>query len=55
MAILLHRLGWSVGITCLLKTAANPALEGITIAQGTDGNTPWALHSEMADMVMDRP
>jgi imidazolonepropionase-like amidohydrolase len=24
---------------------------GVTIALGTDGNTPWAVHTEMADMV----
>jgi imidazolonepropionase-like amidohydrolase len=25
--------------------------EGVTIAMGTDGNTPWGAHLEMADMV----
>jgi imidazolonepropionase-like amidohydrolase len=24
---------------------------GVTIVMGTDGNTPWAPHEEMADMV----
>src|SRR5690606_11515937 len=27
------------------------ASEGVRIALGTDGNTPWAAHVEMADMV----
>jgi imidazolonepropionase-like amidohydrolase len=31
-----------------LKRASS---EGITIAMGTDGNTPWGPHLEMADMV----
>lgn len=33
------------------RNLARLAGEGVTIALGTDGNTPWAAHVEMADMV----
>jgi imidazolonepropionase-like amidohydrolase len=33
------------------RNLARVSREGITIALGTDGNTPWAPHLEMADMV----
>lgn len=34
------------------RNLARLANEGMTIAMGTDGNTPWAPHVEMEDMVM---
>jgi secreted protein with Ig-like and vWFA domain len=34
-----------------LTMAQQFAKEGITISMGTDGNTPWGPHLEMADMV----
>lgn len=33
------------------RNLARLSKEGMTIALGTDGNTPWAPHVEMADMV----
>jgi len=33
------------------RNLARVSREGITIALGTDGNTPWGPHLEMADMV----
>ena len=33
------------------RNLARFAKEGVKIAVGTDGNTPWAVHAEMADMV----
>ncbi|MGE0862750.1 MAG: amidohydrolase family protein [Vicinamibacterales bacterium] len=33
------------------RNLARLAAAGVTIAVGTDGNTPWAPHVEMADMV----
>lgn len=33
------------------RNLARLAREGVTIALGTDGNSPWAVHLEMADMV----
>lgn len=33
------------------RNLAALAAAGVTIALGTDGNTPWAPHAEMADMV----
>jgi imidazolonepropionase-like amidohydrolase len=33
------------------RNLARASREGITIAMGTDGNTPWGPHLEMADMV----
>lgn len=33
------------------RNLAKLAAAGVTIALGTDGNTPWAPHVEMADMV----
>ena len=33
------------------RNLARASREGITIALGTDGNTPWGPHLEMADMV----
>ncbi len=33
------------------RNLAKLAAAGVTIAVGTDGNTPWAPHVEMADMV----
>ncbi|HEY8519473.1 MAG TPA: amidohydrolase family protein [Gammaproteobacteria bacterium] len=33
------------------RNLARLAREGVTIALGTDGNTPWGPHLEMADMV----
>lgn len=33
------------------RNLARLAKEGMTIAMGTDGNTPWAPHVEMEDMV----
>ncbi|MGE3955857.1 MAG: amidohydrolase family protein [Vicinamibacterales bacterium] len=33
------------------RNLAKLAAAGVTIALGTDGNTPWAPHAEMADMV----
>jgi len=33
------------------RNLARVSREGITISLGTDGNTPWAPHLEMADMV----
>ena len=33
------------------RNLAKLAAAGVTIAMGTDGNTPWAPHVEMADMV----
>lgn len=38
---------WGIQARNLKKLAA----AGVTIAVGTDGNTPWAPHVEMADMV----
>ena len=33
------------------RNLARLSAEGVTIALGTDGNTPWAPHAEMEDMV----
>jgi imidazolonepropionase-like amidohydrolase len=33
------------------RNLARLSREGVTIAMGTDGNTPWGPHLEMADMV----
>ncbi len=33
------------------RNLATLAAEGVTVALGTDGNTPWAPHVEMEDMV----
>ena len=33
------------------RNLAKLSAAGVTIALGTDGNTPWAPHAEMADMV----
>ena len=33
------------------RNLARLVKEGVKIAMGTDGNTPWAAHQEMADMV----
>ncbi len=33
------------------RNLARVSREGITISMGTDGNTPWGPHLEMADMV----
>jgi imidazolonepropionase-like amidohydrolase len=33
------------------RNLAKLSAAGVTIALGTDGNTPWAVHAEMADMV----
>jgi imidazolonepropionase-like amidohydrolase len=33
------------------RNLARLAEEGVTIAMGTDGNSPWGPHLEMADMV----
>lgn len=33
------------------RNLARLSAEGVTIAMGTDGNTPWAPHVEMEDMV----
>ncbi len=33
------------------RNLAKLSAEGVTIALGTDGNTPWAAHVEMEDMV----
>jgi len=33
------------------RNLARASKEGITISMGTDGNTPWGPHLEMADMV----
>jgi imidazolonepropionase-like amidohydrolase len=33
------------------RNLARLSAEGVKIALGTDGNTPWAAHLEMADMV----
>ena len=33
------------------RNLARLSSEGVTIAMGTDGNTPWGPHLEMADMV----
>src|SRR5690606_240859 len=33
------------------RNLARLVREGVTIALGTDGNTPWGPHLEMADMV----
>ncbi|MEO8463739.1 MAG: amidohydrolase family protein [Gammaproteobacteria bacterium] len=33
------------------RNLARASREGITISMGTDGNTPWGPHLEMADMV----
>ena len=38
---------WGIQARNLAKLSA----AGVTIAAGTDGNTPWAPHVEMADMV----
>ena len=33
------------------RNLARLSQAGVRIAFGTDGNTPWAIHQEMADMV----
>ena len=39
------------GFTLQAKNLARMHAAGVRVALGTDGNTPWAPHVEMADMV----